>query len=110
MKGNLYGKINPKRTGLLVFILLVLACILPPLDQTPSSSSASFTNHMLVSLTDPKDGDAYPISAGLSLRSEVISDSSIARLEPWADGTLVEKYPAPEKDLGYLVHYWSWSP
>lgn len=110
MKGNFFGKINPKRTGLLVFILLVLACNLPPLSQPPSPSSASFTNHMLVSLTDPQDGDAFPISAGLSLRSEIISDSSIARLELWANGTLVEKYPAPEKDLGYLVHYWSWSP
>lgn len=109
MIGIHFGKLRPKRTALLVFVLFVLACSLPSLNS-PSRSSTQYTNHMLVSLTDPLDGDAFPVSAGLLMRSEIISDRSIARLELWADGALLDTYPAPEKDLGYLVHEWSWSP
>lgn len=96
-------------TRLLLLIFFILACGLPNTNpQTTSSPQPA--NHILVSLTDPLDGESYPISAGLSVRGEAISDGSIARMELWADGELYETYTAPESDLGLLVHYWNWSP
>ncbi len=98
-----------KFPGLFILLLLLLACVLPS-GSNNQSSPAQFTNRILVSLTDPLDGEAYPISAGLSVRGEAISDGSIARMELWADGELYETYTAPESGLGLLVHYWDWSP
>ncbi len=102
-----------KRTLLSIFMLLILAlaCGFPsaPTSTSPLTSSP-YADHILVSLTEPLDGDAYPISAGLSIRGEAISDGSIARMELWADGKLYEEYSAPEDGLGLLVHYWTWSP
>ena len=95
--------------NLLVLLAFLLACGFPSLGSAPISSP-EFTNHILVSLTEPLDGEAYPVSAGLSIRGEAISDGSIARLELWADGELYERYAAPEDGLGLLVHYWTWSP
>ena len=94
---------------LLIVLLILLACIVPGASTTNPPSN-KVTNHILVSLTDPLDGEAYPISAGLSVRGEAISDGSIARMELWADGELYETYTAPEDGLGLLVHYWIWSP
>jgi hypothetical protein len=94
---------------LLLLAVLLLACGLP--NTTASSpSSPQFTDHIIVSLTEPPDGESYPISAGLSVRGQAISDGSIARMELWVDGELYETYTAPEPDLGLLVHYWDWSP
>ena len=94
---------------LISLVFLILACGLPNTNP-PATFSQQFTNHILVSLTNPSDGEAYPISAGLSVRGEAISDGSIARMELWVDGDLYEEYIAPENDLGLLVHYWDWSP
>jgi hypothetical protein len=92
-----------------LLILILMACGLPNISTTPPDSP-QFSNHIIVSLTEPLDGEAYPVSAGLSIRAEAISDGSIARMELWADGTLYEDYTAPEDGLGLLVHYWTWSP
>lgn len=100
------------RLKILRLILLcnfLLACGLPNIF-TPTAAPTRFPNRILVSLTAPLDGETYPISAGLSVRGEAISDGSIARMELWADGELSETYTAPESDLGLLVHYWDWSP
>ena len=93
----------------LLLIFLIMACGLPN-TNLPATSSQQFTNRIIVSLTEPPDGESYPISAGLSVRGEAISDGSIARMELWVDGELYETYTAPELDLGLLVHYWDWSP
>lgn len=90
-------------------VFLIMACGLPG-TNSPTTSSQQFTNRIIVSLTEPPDGETYPISAGLSVRGEAISDGSIARIELWVDGELYETYTAPESDLGLLVHYWDWSP
>ena len=94
---------------LLLLIFLIMACGLPSTNP-PTTSSSQFTNRIIVSLTEPPDGESYPISAGLSVRGEAISDGSIARMELWVDGEMYETYTAPESDLGLLVHYWDWSP
>ena len=93
----------------ILLIFLILACGLPN-TNAPTTSSQQFTNRIIASLTEPPDGESYPISAGLSIRGEAISDGSIARMELWTDGELYETYTAPESDLGLLVHYWDWSP
>lgn len=72
-----FGRLSIK---LIVLLLFALACGLPNVKITPTSSP-QFTNHILVSLTNPHDGESYPISAGLSVRGEAISDGSIARME-----------------------------
>lgn len=94
---------------LLLLPFLLLACGVPSVDETPTLPPR-FTDHIIVSLTEPLDGEAYPISAGLSIRGEAISDGSIARMELWADGKLHEEYRIPEDGLGLLVHSWNWSP
>lgn len=104
------SQMTAHRLGRLILLaFLVLACGLPNTNP-PTSPSSQFTNRIIVSLTEPPDGESYPISAGLSVRAEAISDGSIARMELWADGELYETYTAPESDLGLLVHYWDWSP
>lgn len=93
-------------------IMIIMACGYPNTTAPNPTDGVSpqFTNHILVSLTEPIDGESYPISAGLSVRGEVISDGSITRMELWADGELYETYVAPETGLGLLAHYWDWSP
>ncbi len=93
----------------LLLIFLIMACGLPNIT-TPPAPSPQFTHRIIVSLTEPADGESYPISAGVSVRGEAISDGSIARMELWMDGEFYEEYIAPESDLGLLVHYWDWSP
>ena len=100
---------NRKFLGFLILLLILLACVVPSAGPV-ISTSIKFTNHILVSLTDPLDGVAYPVSAGLSVRGEAISDGSISRMELWADGELYGTYTAPEDGLGLLIHYWTWSP
>lgn len=95
--------------GLFLLLLILLACIIPGTNPT-DVSSPHFSDHILVSLTDPLNGESYPISAGLSVRGEALSDGAISRMELWADGELYEEYVAPEDGLGLLVHYWNWSP
>lgn len=94
---------------LLALLLLLLACGVPNFNPAPAIAP-SFTDHIIVSITEPLNGDAYPVSAGLSIRGEAVSNGSIARMELWADGVLFETYAAPEDGLGLLVHYWTWSP
>lgn len=98
-----------KLIRLFLAVVFSAACGLPNTSQ-PAIPSPKFTNRILVSLTEPPDGESYPISAGLSVRGEAISDGPIARMELWADGELYETYVAPEDGLGLLVHYWDWSP
>lgn len=109
MNVNPFSKTSYRLARFLLLIFLIMACGLP-YPGVPSASSSQFTNHIVVSLTEPPDGEAYPISAVLSIRGEAISDDSIARMELWVDGELHETYAAPESDLGLLVHYWDWSP
>lgn len=98
------SQMTAHRLGRLILLaFLVLACGLPNTNP-PTSPSSQFTNRIIVSLTEPPDGESYPISAGLSVRAEAISDGSIPRMELWADGELYETYTAPESDLGLLVH------
>lgn len=111
MGGNLSNVSFQKAVRLLFLLCFVVACGL--LETTPSSTispSPQFTDQILVSLTEPQDGESYPVSAGISVRAEAISDGSISRLELWVDGVLYESYTAPEHGLGLLVHYWPWSP
>lgn len=103
------GNLDRRLIKWILLISLLLACVLPTVN-TPAVATPEFSNHIIVSLTDPQNGDAFPISAGLSIRGEAISDGSITRMELWADGVLYEDYPAPEDELGLLVHYWTWSP
>ena len=103
------GTSQRKLFGLLPLVLVLLACGISTFNSS-SNPSPQFKQHIIVSLTDPVSGEAYPISAGLSVRAEAISDSSIARMELWVDGTLYEEYAAPEDGLGLLIHYWTWSP
>ena len=84
--------------NLLILLVFLLACGFPNSTTAPVISPP-FTDHIIVSLTEPLTGEAYPISAGLSIRGEAISDGSIARMELWADGTLYQPYTAPEDDL-----------
>lgn len=104
-----FGTPAQRLVKLFLLILLLLACGLPNVTTT-STPSPQFTNHIIVSLTEPHNGDAYPISAGMSVRGESIADGSITRMELWVDGELYEEYAALEDDLGLLVHYWTWSP
>ena len=107
---NAYSRsFSRKLFNLLILLLFLIACGLPNSRAAPITSPP-LTDHILVSLTEPLDGEAYPISAGLSIRGEAISDGSIARMELWADGEMYEEYTAPEDGLGLLVHYWTWSP
>jgi len=98
-----------KFLGLSILLSVLFACVLPG-GRSVNITSTQTTDHIIVSLTDPLDGDAYPISGALSVRGEAISDDSITRMELWADGELYETYTAPENRLGVLVHYWDWSP
>ena len=110
---NTSGRSKPRFIMLALMILVLIACNLPALPGIPTastSSSASPANHIIVSITDPTDGGAYPIDAGLSIRAKAISDNPITHLELWADGELYEDFAAPEKGLGLLTHSWSWSP
>jgi len=104
-----FGKFNRRSTKLILLFFFLLACGLPSIDTTPTASP-EFSNHIIVSITDPVGGEAYPINASLSIRAEAISDSSITHMELWEDGILYEDYTAPEDGLGLLVHYWTWSP
>ncbi|MBI5946358.1 MAG: hypothetical protein HY864_18510 [Chloroflexi bacterium] len=106
---NPFEPSNRKFLNLLILLTLLLACGLPGTNLAPTPS-IQFSNHIIVSLTEPADGESFPISAGLSVRGEAISDGSIARMELWVDGNLYEEYTAPEDGLGLLVHYWDWSP
>lgn len=103
------GKLRQSLIGFFHIIVFLMACGLPSFGA-PVTHPQQFTNHILVSLTEPLDGESYPVSADLYVRGEVISDGSIARMELWADGELYEAYTAPESDLGLLVHSWDWSP
>lgn len=103
------GNLGRRSFKLILLILFLLACGFPGPSATPAVAP-EFSNHIIVSLTDPLNGDAYPVSAGLSIRAEAISDSPITHMELWADGTLYEDYAAPEDGLGLLIHYWAWSP
>lgn len=103
------GKTHERLIRLLFIAVFMMACGLPDLGM-PNTPSQQFAIHILVSLTEPLNGESYPVSAGLSVRGEAISDGSIARMELWADGELYGTYTAPESDLGLLVHYWDWSP
>ena len=103
------GILSRSSLKLFFLILSIMACGLPGPGAVPAPAP-EFTNHIIVSLTDPLNGEAYPISADLSIRAEAISDSSITHMELWADGIFYEDYAAPEDGLGLLVHYWTWSP
>ena len=105
----MFAASSRKLFGLFIILSFLLACVLPGARPALPNSTQS-TDHILVSLIDPLDGESYPISAGLSVRGEAISDGSISRMELWADGVLQETYTAPEDGLGLLVHYWTWSP
>ncbi|WKZ49001.1 MAG: hypothetical protein QY306_06490 [Anaerolineales bacterium] len=109
MNGKPRSPFTQRAFSLFILIAFLLACGLPKGTPSPASSVETAQN-ILVSLTDPLDGEAYPISAELSVRGEAISDHAIARMELWADGELYETYAAPEDGLGLLVHYWDWSP
>ncbi|MCK6539797.1 MAG: LysM peptidoglycan-binding domain-containing protein [Anaerolineales bacterium] len=109
MSAFLSGRPNHKLFSLLILLSLILGCGLPGPSAAPESS-LEFTDHVLVSLTEPLDGEEYPVSAGLSVRAEAISDGSISRMELWADGELYARYNAPEDGLGLLAHSWMWSP
>lgn len=110
MDGIFFKASSQKVFRLLVLLLFLMSCVFPGIDTTSTPPSPQFTDHILVSLTEPENGESYPISAGLSVRAEAISDGSIARMELWADGNLYETYAAPEDGLGLLVHDWTWSP
>jgi len=103
------GRSGRRSIRLILLFLFLLACGLPNLD-IGSAPSPQLPNHIIVSITDPVDGEVYPINAGLEIRAEAVSDNSITHMELWADGILYEDYSAPEDGLGLLVHYWSWSP
>ncbi|MBM3151971.1 MAG: LysM peptidoglycan-binding domain-containing protein, partial [Chloroflexi bacterium] len=96
----------------LVFLLLasILAACASPTASTPSPLALQPAGHILVSITEPATGEAYPVSAGLSIRAEAISDSPITHMELWADGEMVETYTSPDERLSLLIHSWTWSP
>lgn len=81
---------------LFILLLVVLACGLPKGSIAPTSSP-EFSNNILISLTDPVDGEVYTISAGLSVRGEAISDGPITHMELWADGVCCMKTTQPQK-------------
>src|SRR3989304_6007725 len=97
------GRSGRRSIRLILLFLFLLACGLPNLD-IGSAPSPQLPNHIIVSITDPVDGEAYPINAGLEIRAEAVSDNSITHMELWADGILYEDYSAPEDGLGLLVH------
>lgn len=109
MSAFLSGKPNHKLFSLLILLSFILGCGLPAPSAAPVTSP-EFTDHVLVSLTEPLDGEAYPVSAGLSVRAEAVSDGSISRMELWTDGELYARYNAPEDGLGLLAHSWMWAP
>lgn len=103
-------KFNSVVLVVLVILMFVIAsCGIKPAADVPSSGQKT-KNRVIVSITDPLDNEAYPISAGLSIRGEAISDAGIERMELWVDGELYETYYSPERGLNLLVHYWDWSP
>ena len=81
----MFAASSRKLFGLFIILSFLLACVLPGARPALPNSTQS-TDHILVSLIDPLDGESYPISAGLSVRGEAISDGSISRMELWADG------------------------
>jgi len=101
---------SSRKLFLALSILSILLACAPPNPNPTLLTTEPYTNRILVSLTEPLDGEAYPISATLSVRGEAISDGSISRMELWADGELFETYTAPESGLGLLAYYWNWSP
>jgi LysM repeat protein len=109
MKKGHFGSPGHSSVRWIFLLLFLMACGFPAINTVPAISP-TFTNRIIVSLTEPHDGESYPISAGLSVRGEAISDGSIARMELWVDGDLYAEYIAPESDLGLRVHYWDWSP
>lgn len=95
------------RWSLVIFFLV--SCGFPNFIS-PAPQSSRYSDHILVSLTEPQHGDTYPVSAAIAVRGEAISDGAIARMELWADGSLYATYTAPEDGLGLLAHSWTWSP
>ena len=73
-------KSRQKFIKLVLIAVLLTACGSPDSNAPTTTATTQATDRILVSLTEPLDGESYPISAGLSVRGEAISDGSIARM------------------------------
>ena len=87
----------------LLFTFCLSGCSFPAisLGKAPPPS-------ILVAITDPDNNEKFPVSGALSIRSEVVADDPIQKLELWADGILVEEYPVENRISRYLAHTWTW--
>lgn len=108
------GKVFKQFGAQFILIVIILSfmltsCFIQPV-QEPQSEVNTSRNQLIVSITSPIDNEAYPISAGLSIRGEALSDSGIDRMELWSDGLLYETFYSPERGLKMLTHSWVWSP
>lgn len=87
----------------LVSLVLVSACsiVKSPFAKTPPTT-------ILVSITDPGNHDKFPVSGAVSIRSVVVSDESIQKLELWIDGTITNEFVVDNSTTRYLAHTWVW--
>ena len=86
-----------------VFLLLVSGCSInnPLFGKTPPTT-------ILVSITDPGNHEKYPVSGAVSIRSTVVSDEPIQKLELWVDGMMVNEFSVNNAITRYLAHTWVW--
>jgi hypothetical protein len=107
---NASSKISSSKLVIpIILFLTIISCATPNLNAQPTTSPQT-TDSILTSLTEPLDGEAYPINAELSIRGEVISVSPVIHMELWVNGELYEEYTPHEQNPGGLIHYWKWSP
>jgi len=64
---------------------------------------------ILASVSEPLNGDAFPVNGAIKVSANAVSDGAITRLELWVDGEMVHSYTPSLQDLYYVSHTWEWS-
>lgn len=102
------GRINGLKQIVQIFMFFVFFLFLSGCSINNSLFAKTPPTTILVSITDPGNHEKYPVSGAVSIRSTIVSDEPIQKLELWVDGMMVNGFSVNNEITRYLAHTWVW--